>query len=34
MLKKERFRQFIAYFTEHYPEPETELNYSNPQYRV
>ncbi|GAB3565223.1 endonuclease III [Spirosoma luteolum] len=30
MLKKERFRQFIAYFTEHYPEPETELNYSNP----
>ncbi len=30
MLKKERFRRFIAYFTEHYPEPETELNFSNP----
>jgi endonuclease III len=30
MLKKERFRRFIAYFTEHYPEAETELNFSNP----
>jgi endonuclease III len=30
MLKKERFHRFIAYFTEHYPEPETELNFSNP----
>ncbi len=30
MLKKERYRRFIAYFTEHYPEPETELNFSNP----
>ncbi len=30
MLKKERFRRFIDYFTEHYPEPETELNFSNP----
>ncbi len=30
MLKKERFRQFIDYFTEHYPEPETELNFGNP----
>jgi endonuclease III len=30
MLKKERFRRFIAYFTEHYPEAETELNFANP----
>lgn len=30
MLKKERFRRFIDYFTEHYPEPKTELNFSNP----
>ena len=30
MLKKERFRRFIDYFTEHYPEPETELNFGNP----
>ena len=30
MLKKERFHRFIDYFTEHYPEPETELSYANP----
>ncbi len=30
MLKKERFRQFIDYFTLHYPEPQTELNFGNP----
>lgn len=30
MLKKERFRQFLAYFTEHYPEPKTELHFGNP----
>ena len=30
MQKKERFRRFIEYFTEHYPEPKTELNFSNP----
>jgi endonuclease III len=30
MLKKERFRRFVNYFAEHYPEPETELNFSNP----
>lgn len=30
MLKKERFRLLIDYFTTHFPEPETELNYRNP----
>ncbi|MBC7891105.1 MAG: endonuclease III [Sphingobacteriaceae bacterium] len=30
MLKKERFRRFLAYFTEHFPEPQTELNFGNP----
>lgn len=30
MLKKERFRRFLEYFTQHYPEPQTELNYRNP----
>ncbi|MCY7358774.1 MAG: endonuclease III [Rudanella sp.] len=30
MLKKERFRRFLDYFTTHYPEVQTELNYSNP----
>ncbi len=30
MLKKERFRLLIDYFTTHFPEPETELNYQNP----
>lgn len=29
MLKKERFRRFLDYFTQHYPEPKTELNFSN-----
>lgn len=30
MTKKERYAGLIAYFTEHFPEPETELNYRNP----
>lgn len=30
MLRKERFEEFIAYFTENQPEAETELEYSNP----
>ncbi|MEP1096843.1 MAG: endonuclease III [Cyclobacteriaceae bacterium] len=30
MTKKERFEAFVAYFSESYPEPETELHYSNP----
>lgn len=30
MQKKERFRRFIDYFTLHYPEPKTELHFSNP----
>lgn len=30
MLKKERFRRFIDYFTTHYPEVQTELNFGNP----
>ncbi len=30
MLKKERIRRFVAYFTEHYPTPKTELNFGNP----
>ena len=30
MLKKERVRRFVAYFTEHYPTPVTELKFSNP----
>ena len=30
MLRKERFEQFIKYFTEHQPEAETELEYNNP----
>lgn len=29
MQRKERFRQFIDYFTQHQPEAETELNYGN-----
>lgn len=29
MLKKERFRRFLDYFIEHYPEPKTELQYGN-----
>jgi endonuclease III len=30
MLKKERYQRLIAYFSENYPEVETELNFSNP----
>lgn len=30
MTKKERFEAFVAYFKEAFPEPQTELNYSNP----
>ncbi len=30
MTKKERFEAFVAYFSESYPQPETELQYSNP----
>ena len=30
MQKKERFRHFIDYFTQHYPEPQTELRFGNP----
>jgi len=30
MTRPERFRRFLAYFTEHYPEPRTELAYRNP----
>lgn len=30
MTKKERFKAFVDYFSESYPAPETELNYSNP----
>jgi endonuclease-3 len=30
MQKKERFRLFIEYFTQHFPEPQTELNFGNP----
>lgn len=30
MLKKERFRLLIDYFTTYFPEPETELNYRSP----
>lgn len=30
MLKKERFQRFLAYFTQHYPEPKTELQFNNP----
>lgn len=30
MTKKERYRGLIAYFTENFPEPETELHYGNP----
>lgn len=29
MHKKERFQRFLDYFTQHYPEPKTELNFSN-----
>lgn len=30
MQKKERYKRFLDYFSKHSPEPETELNYSNP----
>ena len=30
MNKKERFEAFVKYFSESYPQPETELQYSNP----
>lgn len=30
MTKKERFEKLIAYFSEHAPNAETELHYSNP----
>lgn len=30
MQKKERFKHFLDYFTQNFPEPETELHYSNP----
>ncbi len=30
MTRPERFRRFLAYFTTHFPEPQTELAYANP----
>ena len=30
MTRKERYQEFVAYFSEHQPQAETELNYSNP----
>ncbi|WP_460679704.1 endonuclease III [Mucilaginibacter koreensis] len=30
MLKKERYRLFVEYFSQHQPNAVTELNYSNP----
>ncbi|MBX9449969.1 MAG: endonuclease III [Taibaiella sp.] len=30
MTKKERYEGVLAYFEEHMPEPQTELNYQNP----
>ncbi|TDS14074.1 endonuclease III [Sphingobacterium paludis] len=30
MLKKERYKEFVAYFSTHNPEAQTELHYSNP----
>lgn len=30
MTRKERFAAFLEYFTQNYPEPQTELRYSNP----
>src|SRR6476661_8802490 len=30
MLKKERYKAFIEYFSEHQPNAETELQYTNP----
>src|SRR5690606_7180785 len=30
MLKKDRYKAFVEYFSEHQPQAETELHYSNP----
>ena len=30
MLKQERYRHFVEYFSKHQPDAETELHYSNP----
>jgi endonuclease-3 len=30
MNKKERYKALVTYFTEHYPQAETELHYTNP----
>lgn len=30
MTRKERYEQFVAYFSENQPQAETELNYGNP----
>ena len=30
MLKKDRYRAFVEYFSAHNPDAQTELNYSNP----
>lgn len=30
MLRKERFKHFVDYFTQHYAEPETELAFNSP----
>lgn len=30
MLKSERYRLFVEYFSQHQPNPVTELNYTNP----
>ncbi len=30
LTKKERYQAFVTYFSEAFPEPQTELNYSNP----
>ncbi len=30
MLRIERFKKFITYFSENFPEPKTELNYNSP----
>ena len=30
LTKKERYQAFVSYFSEAFPEPQTELNYSNP----
>lgn len=30
MTKKERFKAFVKHFSENYPDPQTELHYTNP----